>query len=88
MPDVPVLMPVSQCLPDWMDDYAERERSYLNGEARGAVTGLRYLDQLLTGCLMPGLHYLTGGSGTGKSALLLQIAVHCGVPIVYLQCEM
>jgi replicative DNA helicase len=89
MPDEPVLMPVSQCLPDWLDDYELRVDSYLNGTARGAVTGLQYLDnEILTGCLMPGLHYLTGGSGSGKSALLLQIAVHCGVPVVYLQCEM
>lgn len=88
MPDEHVLMPVSQCLPDWEDDYKLRVISYLDGTARGAVTGLRYLDSVLTGCLMPGLHYLTGGSGTGKSALLLQIAVHCGVPVVYLQCEM
>jgi replicative DNA helicase len=88
MPDVPILMPVSQCLPDWEDDYKLRVDSYLNGTARGAVTGLQYLDNVLTGCLMPGLHYITGGSGTGKSAFLLQIAVRCGVPVVYLQCEM
>lgn len=88
MPDVPVLMPVSQCLPDWEDDYKLRVDSYDKGIARGAVTGLRKLDDILTGCLMPGLHYITGGSGTGKSAFLLQIAVHCGVPVVYLQCEM
>ncbi len=84
MPDEPVLMPVSQCLPDWQDDYELRVDSYLNGTARGAVTGLQYLDKVLTGCLMPGLHYITGGSGTGKSAFLLQIAVRCGVPVVYL----
>lgn len=88
MPDVPVLMPVSQYMAGWLEDYAERVEARISGVPRGAVTGLKRLDAILGGCLMPGLHFVTGKAGTGKSAFLLQVALNCGVPIVYVTCEL
>lgn len=88
MPDVPVLMPVSQYMAGWLEDYAERVEARDSGVPRGAVTGLKRLDAILGGCLMPGLHFVTGKAGTGKSAFLLQVALNCGVPIVYVTCEL
>ena len=60
MPDVPVLMPVSQYMAGWLEDYAERVQARISGVPRGAVTGLKRLDAILGGCLMPGLHFVTG----------------------------
>lgn len=88
MPDVPVLMPVSQYMAGWLEDYAERVEARISGVPRGAVTGLKRLDAILGGCLMPGLHFVTGKAGTGKSAFLLQVALNCGVPVVYVTCEL
>jgi replicative DNA helicase len=88
MPDVPVLMPVSQYMAGWLEDYAERVDARISGVPRGAVTGLKRLDAILGGCLMPGLHFVTGKAGTGKSAFLLQAALNCGVPVVYVTCEL
>lgn len=88
MHDVPVLMPVSQYMAGWLEDYAERVEARISGVPRGAVTGLKRLDAILGGCLMPGLHFVTGKAGTGKSAFLLQVALNCGVPIVYVTCEL
>jgi len=88
MPDVPVLMPVSQYMAGWLEDYAERVEARISGVPRGAVTGLKRLDAILGGCLMPGLHFVTGKAGTGKSAFLLQAALNCGVPVVYVTCEL
>lgn len=88
MPDVPVLMPVSQYMAGWLEDYAERVEARISGVPRGAVTGLKRLDAILGGCLMPGLHFVTGKAGTGKSAFLLQTALNCGVPVVYVTCEL
>lgn len=88
MPDVPVLMPVSQYMAGWLEDYAERVQARISGVPRGAVTGLKRLDAILGGCLMPGLHFVTGKAGTGKSAFLLQAALNCGVPVVYVTCEL
>jgi replicative DNA helicase len=88
MPDVPVLMPVSQYMAGWLVDYAERVEARISGVPRGAVTGLKRLDAILGGCLMPGLHFVTGKAGTGKSAFLLQAALNCGVPVVYVTCEL
>ena len=88
MPDVPVLMPVSQYMAGWLEDYAERVEARISGVPRGAVTGLKRLDAILGGCLMPGLHFVTGKAGSGKSAFLLQAALNCGVPVVYVTCEL
>ena len=81
-------MPVSQYMAGWLEDYAERVEARISGVPRGAVTGLNRLDAILGGCLMPGLHFVTGKAGTGKSAFLLQIALNCGVPVVYVTCEL
>lgn len=86
-PNVP-LVAASQYTAAWLEDYKERVESRVNGIPRGPVTGLKRLDSMLGGCLMPGLHFVTGKAGTGKSALLLQIALNCGVPVVYLTCEL
>ena len=52
------------------------------------MTGLPKLDRELGGALTPGQHVLHAGPGAGKTALALQIAATCGVPALYVTCEM
>jgi hypothetical protein len=61
---------------------------YEKGIPRGPVTGLPKLDQALGGFLQPGLHPLHGNTGSGKTALALQIAASCGCPALFVSCEM
>lgn len=55
---------------------------------RGPITALPSLDDALGGSLTPGFHVVHGGPGTGKTALILQIAALCGVPALLVECEM
>lgn len=69
----------------WADKLEESKRT---GEPLGPVTGIGKLDDRLGGYLAPGLHVLTGNTGSGKTALAMQIACQCGFPAVYVSCEM
>jgi replicative DNA helicase len=58
------------------------------GKLRGAITGLKQLDQALGGFLSPGVHILQSSPGSGKTALALQIAANCGFPCLFVSAEM
>lgn len=68
-------------------DADRRRAAKLENRPLGPVTGFPSLDSMLSGCLMPGLHVLHGGPGTGKTALALQIATSCQTPAVFVSCE-
>lgn len=70
---------------------AEAEAAYqarVTGVPRGPISGLKNLDKQLAGAFSPGVHVLHGNTGTGKTALALQIAASCCCPAVYVSCEM
>lgn len=69
-------------------DALARHQAKQAGTSRGPVTDLPLLDRELGGCLSAGLHILHGAPGSGKSALLLQIASSCGCPALLVTCEM
>lgn len=69
------------------EDAAMRRQAKLENRPIGPVTGFPTLDAMLSGCLMPGLHVLHGGPGTGKTALALQIASSCQCPALFVSCE-
>jgi replicative DNA helicase len=58
------------------------------GELRGPITGIKELDQKFGGFLPVGLSIMLGNTGTGKTALAMQIAASCGFPALYVTTEM
>lgn len=62
--------------------------SYESGMPGGAVSGLPSLDLELNGAFSPGLHFIHGGPGVGKTAFCLQTAANCRCPSLYVTCEM
>jgi replicative DNA helicase len=74
----------------WTDhllDYLERGRS---GGLAGVSTGLRDLDRMTLG-LSPGLYLLAASTGTGKTALAGQVALHVAErhgPVVFVSMEL
>lgn len=75
-------------LSDLKDDYESRYDAKVSGVARGPVTSLPALDEMLGGALEPGLHVVTAEPGIGKSAAGLQFAADSGVPSVIVSAEM
>ena len=84
--------PRIRLLPDILGDLeTEAERAHqqrLTGRAGGPVTGLAPVDIALGGYLAEGLHILHGAPGTGKTALVLQIAANCGAVALFVTAEM
>ena len=81
----------SDLVPGVMEDVREaRERYQAEGDhVTGVRTGLSRLDDILGG-LQPGLTILSGGPGTGKTTLALQIAAdaaQAGTPALYVTFE-
>lgn len=54
----------------------------------GIRTGLDAVDDSMGGAFAPGLHSIQGKPGSGKTALVLQVAATCGFPALYVTCEM
>jgi replicative DNA helicase len=57
--------------------------------AIGLESGLRGLDEILSGC-NPGLHLLSGGPGVGKTSLSVQVSLEVcqrGTPVMYITFE-
>ena len=54
----------------------------------GPVTGLKKVDEKMSGRLPPGLVPILGNTGAGKSAFGLQVSTSCGCPSLYISCEM
>lgn len=69
-------------------DAQARYEARREGRALGPSSGFARLDEILGGCLWPGLHVLHGDPGAGKSALALRMACECGAPAVYVTTEM
>ena len=84
----PRLTKLAGLLPDWEVDAQAAYDARVNGTPRGPVTGFRHLDEELGHALQPGLHFVHGGPGVGKTALALQIATSCGTPALYVSAEM
>src|SRR5438045_667911 len=84
----PRLLSLAGLLPEWEDDAIAARDAYVNHIPRGPVTGLPELDSALGGNLQPGVTVLQANTGTGKTALALQIAATCGFPALYLSAEM
>jgi replicative DNA helicase len=64
------------------------EHAKLTGQLIGPITGFPDIDDELCGALYPGLHVISGNTGTGKTAFCLQVACQCGFPALYVTCEM
>ncbi len=63
-------------------------QSHTTGQPRGAVSGIVSLDREMSGAFAPGVHFLHGNAGTGKTALCLQIAANAQCPALFVTCEM
>ena len=72
----------------WEREARAAHIAYTTGEARGPVSGFSCLDRELGGCFGPGLHFVHGAPGTGKTAFGLQLAATCGTPSLFVTCEM
>jgi len=72
----------------WTAEAEAARAARLAGRPRGPVTGFPQLDKELGGYLRPGLHFVHGEPGTGKTNLVLQVAAQCGTPALLVSCEM
>jgi len=88
VPETPKLYRMGDLLGEWEKDAFESHAAFAENRPRGPVSGLPALDRDLGGALSPGLHILHGAPGTGKTALGLQVAASCGVPSLFVTCEM
>jgi len=70
------------------DATAARQAYLTEGAYRGSITGLPKLDKALGGAMSPGLHTVHGSPGSGKSALLGQIAASSQCSALLVTCEM
>jgi len=82
------LMLLRDVVGDARADADAAHESRLSGKPRGAVTGLANLDRELSGAFAPGLHFVHGNAGTGKTAFALQTAADCQSPAMFVTCEM
>jgi replicative DNA helicase len=85
---LPRIARLGDLLGEWEVDAIAAHDALVNGSPRGPATGFPRLDRELGGAFQPGLHYIHGSPGTGKTALSLQIAATCGTPAVFVSCEM
>ncbi len=60
----------------------------MTGKPRGAISGLASLDRELAGAFAPGVHFIHGNAGAGKTAFALQVAADCQSPAMFVTCEM
>lgn len=60
----------------------------VTGNPRGAISGLASLDRELSGAFAPGVHFIHGNAGTGKTAFCLQVAANARCPALFVTCEM
>lgn len=67
---------------------ARRARAIKMGLPMGPLTGFDRIDEMLGGCLEPGMHVLHGTPGAGKSTLALTFATQCQCPSLYISAEL
>ena len=87
-PDVARLLALGDLAEMWTAEAEAARAALLSGAPRGPVTGFPTIDRELGGYLRPGLHYVHGEPGTGKTAYALQVAAQCGTPALFVSCEM
>ena len=87
-PDVARLLPLGKLAELWAAEAEAARAARLAGRPRGPVTGFPTLDAELGGYLRPGLHFVHGEPGTGKTAWAFQVAAQCGTPAVFVSCEL
>ena len=75
-------------LREFCDDAQAANEARLSGVPRGPVSGLPGLDRELSGAWLPGLHWIHGNAGAGKTAFALQVAARCQCPALFVTCEM
>lgn len=69
-------------------DLAARHDARAGGRPLGPLVGLGQIDRAIGGALLPGLHFLHGSPGSGKTAFALQAAASCQCPALFVSCEM
>jgi replicative DNA helicase len=84
----PAPLLLTDLIRDFVADTDAAASARANGVPRGIVTGFTDIDADLGSFLMPGIHILQGGPGSGKSALALQIAANCFYPALFVSAEM
>ena len=87
-PETARLVNFGELLRECGDDAQAAHTARLSGVPRGPVSGLRELDRELSGAWLPGLHWIHGNAGAGKTAFALQVAAMCGAPALFVTCEM
>ena len=87
-PETARLYRLGDLLRDFGDEAEAANFARVSGEARGPVSGFETLDRELSGAWLPGLHWIHGNAGAGKTAFALQVAAACGAPSLFVSCEM
>lgn len=87
-PETARLLNFGDLLREFGDDAEAANTALVSGVPRGPVSGLRGLDRELSGAWLPGLHWIHGNAGAGKTAFALQVAAMCGAPALFVTCEM
>lgn len=82
------LYPLSAILGAFRADADAANLARVSGIPRGPITGMASIDRELSGAFAPGIHFMHGNAGTGKTALGLQIAATCAFPAMFVTCEM
>lgn len=86
-PDVPPFYAFADLAGAWAAEAEAARAACLAGRPRGPVTGFARLDRELGGHLHPGLHFVHGEPGAGKTCFALQVAAACGCPAIVVSCE-
>ena len=87
-PEQAKLYRLADVLKDVRADADAAHEARVSGKPRGAITGLGKLDRELSGAFAPGLHFIHGNAGAGKTAFALQTAADCQSPAMFVTCEM
>lgn len=82
------LMLLRDVLGDVRRDADAAHEARVSGKPRGAISGLPSLDRELAGAFAPGVHFIHGNAGAGKTAFALQAAADCQSPAMFVTCEM
>lgn len=82
------LLRLSDVLKEFRADADTANTARITGQPRGALSGLGELDRELSGAFVPGVHFVHGNAGAGKTAFCLQVAAQCLCPCVFVTCEM
>src|SRR5579862_4753223 len=87
-PPAPRLVRLGDLAAEWRADAESAHLARKSQTPRGPTSGLPTLDREFGGHFPPGPHIVHGNTGSGKTALALQIAASCGAPALYVSCEM